>query len=218
MTSAATAIHVPGTDTTFGHLAAEAWRHYRIHAGLLMLCFLTIVGAWVVLELLVMWGNRLGVLYNLALHFLFLVAAAGLQAGFLKIALDINDGETVGYRRLFSKLRNGPSFLAAQVTVCLLVLAGLVFFVVPGIYFGARYGLFGAAIADRGVGTMESLSMSSRLSKGRRMKLAILGVQMAVMNVLGAALLGVGLLVTVPLSVLMMGSVYRRLAGDQAEG
>jgi hypothetical protein len=212
MSSAAT-IPDSGTDISFGHLTALAWRIYKPNARLLILSFLTIVGAWAFLELLVIRGNRLGGLFNLILHLIFLVVSAGLQAGFLKMALKLNDGAPVEYRMLFSELRMGPKFLIAQIMVFVMVIVGMVFFLAPGIYFGARFGLFGTAIAERGVGSLESLSLSSRLTTGRRMELAILGVFMAVLNFFGAVFLGVGLLCTVPLSVLMVASVYRKLAG-----
>ena len=59
---------------------------------------------------------------------------------------------------------------------------------------------------------VRSFQQSAILSMSAKTDLLWILVALLVLNVLGASLLGVGLFVTVPLSVLMMTEVYRRLS------
>jgi len=207
-----TATHeLPRPDVSFGVLTTDAWRIYKAHWKLLVPCFLTIVAAWVVLELLV---ARIDVaLMNVLFHVLFLIVFGGLQTGFLKIALELYDGRTPEYGTMFRHLTLGPGFFLAQLITTLLVMVGLVALIAPGLYFGSKYGLFGPCIADRGVGGLEAMNQAARLAAGRQMELALLGVFLAVLNFFGAVFLGVGLLLTVPMTYVIVAGAYRRLAG-----
>jgi len=57
-----------------------------------------------------------------------------------------------------------------------------------------------------------SFRQSAALSSGATGQLSLLIVALLLLNVLGAAVLGLGLFATIPLSVLVMASVYRQLA------
>ncbi|MBX3187845.1 MAG: hypothetical protein KF819_12550, partial [Labilithrix sp.] len=57
---------------------------------------------------------------------------------------------------------------------------------------------------------------SSDLTRGVRWRLFLFGVLLAALNVVGAFLLGVGLIVTIPISAFAMAHVYRRL-GERYE-
>jgi len=59
---------------------------------------------------------------------------------------------------------------------------------------------------------VRSFQQSAILSMSAKTDLLWILVALLVLNVLGASLLGVGLFITVPLSVLMMTAVYRRLS------
>lgn len=51
------------------------------------------------------------------------------------------------------------------------------------------------------------------MTKGSWLSLFLLGVVLAVINIVGALLLMIGLLVTIPISMLAMVHVYRTLSG-----
>jgi len=57
---------------------------------------------------------------------------------------------------------------------------------------------------------MRTFLQSAILSSGTKMHLLSIFVVLLVLDVLGTSLLGLGLFITVPLSVLMMTAVYRQ--------
>jgi hypothetical protein len=182
-------------------------RHFGLFAGIL----LTMAAAWVVLEIVVVRGQQFGLGLWAVAHLAFLVFFAGLEAGLARVCLDLCDGGAPTFARALAYLALGPKFLAGQVAYLLLVGVGLALLVVPGLYLGARLGLFSLRLVDGQANLLGSFRHSAALSRGVVGQLASLGVALLVLNGLGAAVLGLGLFVTVPVSVLMLASVYRQL-------
>ena len=180
--------------------------------GLFTAVLLTLFGAWVALEIVVITGQRFGILLWAAAHVAFLIFVAGVEVGFLQICLDLCDRGKPTYADAFTQLTLGPKFLAGQMLYLLMVVIGLLLLVVPGIYLGVRYALFGFCLATGETNLMRSFQHSAILSTSSKTYLLWILVFLLVLNVLGASLLGIGLFITVPLSVLMMTTIYRQLS------
>lgn len=80
-----------------------------------------------------------------------------------------------------------------------------------------RYGLAGFVVADgRTADILGSFRESSELTRGNRWGLFLFGLALLLLNLMGAILFGVGLLVTLPMSAFASVLVYRRLATHAA--
>lgn len=145
-------------------------------------------------------------------HLAFLIFFAGIEVGFLKIGLALYNGGEPTFADAFRHLAWGPKFLAGQVIYLLMVAVGLVLLIVPGLYLGVRYGLFGFCMVTGEADLLHSFQHSAILSAGTQASLLAILVSLLVLNGLGASLLGLGLFVTVPLSVLMMTAVFQQLS------
>jgi len=66
-------------------------------------------------------------------------------------------------------------------------------------------------VLDKGMKPVASLKESKRLTKGSRWSLFFLLLILAIFNGVGAALVGIGLLVTMPMTMLVLAYVYRKL-------
>ena len=189
-----------------------AWRTFRRRYGLFGAILLTIFGAWVVLEIIVITGQRFGIVLWAVAHLAFLIFFAGLQVGFVRICLAIYDGGEPTFADTFAHLAQGPRFLTGQLLYLLMVMIGLALLVIPGVYLSARYGLFGFSLAVGEADLAGSFRQSAVLSAGARACLLSILLGLLAFNLLGASLLGLGLLITVPLSLLIMTAVYRQLS------
>jgi len=190
---------------------AQAWDIYRASMWFYTKIVLTFFIAWIILELVVYLAQDLGQVFNLAVHLLFLVIFAGLQVGFIRICLDANAGYTPHYSHLFEHLKQGSKFLVAQLAYVILVLMGLVFLLIPGVYFGTCHAFYGFILAENEFGIIESFYASANLTRGVTGKLFGYFLLLTLLNFFGAMWLGLGLLVTIPVSVLTMASFYRDL-------
>ena len=193
------------------HAFNFAWPVFQKRYSLFTAILLTLFGAWVALEIVVIGGQRFGILWWAAAHLAFLIFFAGLEAGFLKICLALSAGGEPAFADTFRYLVLGPKLLAGQLIYLLLVGLGLALLVVPGIYLGVRCALFGFSLVTGEAGLLRSFAHSAALTAGAQTSLLALVVSLLVLNLLGASLLGLGLFVTVPLSVLMLTAVYGQL-------
>jgi len=103
-------------------------------------------------------------------------------------------------------------YAIAQFLVGVIVLVGILLLVVPGVI--AMLGLMFTSylIVDRGMGPIEAIKESWRMTKGHKGKLLLFALALIGLNILGFLALIVGLIVTVPISMLAMTHVYRKLA------
>ena len=189
-----------------------AWPIFKKRFALFTAVLLTISGAWVALEIVVIAGQRFGILLWIVMHLVFLIFVAGLEVGLLQVCLALYDGEEPTFADSFAHLALGPKFLAGQTLYLLAALLGLLLLVVPGVYLGVGYALFGFCMAAGETNLVRSFEQSAILSTGKQGYLLRVFFVLFVLNVVGASVLGLGLFITVPVSLLMMTAVYRKLS------
>ncbi len=91
--------------------------------------------------------------------------------------------------------------------VGLSILLGLVFLLVPGIILALGLSFSSYFVAEGGV-PVDSMKKSWRTTKGIKWKLLWLGMLIVLINIAGALVFGVGLLLTVPFTKLVISDVY----------
>ena len=193
------------------HAFDFAWPTLKKRFGLFTAVLLTILTAWVVLEIVVIAGQRFGIVLWAAMHLAFLIFFAGVELGLLQVCRALRDGKVPAFADTFAYLPLGPKFLAAQILYLLLVVIGLLLLLVPGVYLGVRYALFGFCFAGGETNLLRCFQQSAVLSKGATASLLRVLAALLLLNVLGASLLALGLFISVPLSALFMTDVYRQL-------
>ena len=112
---------------------------------------------------------------------------------------------------LTALIGRGPAFLLAFCVYSIAVVAGLVLLVVPGIYVAVKYALFGQVLATTSTTALEALRDTAALSDGRWWTLFPLLLMALLLNLAGMAFLGLGLLITFPVSLLATSDLYRSL-------
>jgi len=205
------------SDVTFDRDEALrfGWRSMKQHMGFFL--------AWIGIDIVasIVFGGiqlasaqrmpALSFAVNLISTILQLVVAMGVING----ALEIVDGKTPRVGDLFTALPRFWSYLGAGFLVGLIMMGGFFLLIIPGIIFGLRYGLAQYA-AIEGAGAIEALRVSARLTDGAKLDLLVFGLLAMGVNVLGALCLGVGLLFTVPTTIIAHVWVYRQLKARAA--
>jgi hypothetical protein len=165
----------------------------------------------VALELSVVALHGFGVVLNLLLHLAFLVFASGLMVGLHGMAMEAVDGRVPHLRLLTVSLQRGPSYLLAFCLYFVSVVVGLLLLVVPGVYVAVRYALFGQVHATKQASALESLRDAGSFSHGQWWGVCRVLLATLALNLGGAALLGLGLVVSFPVSLLVASSLFRTL-------
>lgn len=112
---------------------------------------------------------------------------------------------------LFAHTALLPTYVITTVVYTILVLAGLVCLVVPGIILAVMLQLYSFLIADEGMGVKESLATSRFLTRGYRWDLFVFGWIILLINFLGFLCLGIGLLFTFPATFAALAYIFDQL-------
>jgi len=145
------------------------------------------------------------------LNFFGFIISAYLSAGMLHLVLSYIDGKTLPLSDLFTQTKYFWRVLGAMVLVFLIVAAGFILFIVPGIIWGLRYQFVLNLIVDKDMDISEAMHKSAELTKGVMWQLLVFNLAVAGVTILGALVLGVGILVAIPVTWLADVYVYRHL-------
>lgn len=151
------------------------------------------------------------------LGFLISLIGWGLQLivglGLVHIALNLNDGKKVSYSSLFQHSHLLIPYLFASILYGLIVVAGLILLIIPGIIWAIKYQYFTYFMVDKDLGPIEALKKSAATTNGAKWNLFLLRILLGLINILGALCLGIGLFVTIPIGMLAEAHVFRKLSG-----
>jgi len=141
-----------------------------------------------------------------------------LYMGAIKVCLKCVDKELLSFRELYRSTPLFFKFFFGYVLYNLLVFVGLMFFVIPGIYWATKYCLIPYFIIDKKVGPLEAMVLSGKATEGVKLKLLGLIIVFKLINLLGILAFFVGLFFTIPLSILCFTAAYRKLESKMVEG
>jgi len=184
------------------------WHTTRKHSGLVFQLVLTILALQVAQSIVgkVLAGTAQGFIALVVLGVLQLLVGIGATV----ISLKLVRGHSAHYKDIVPAWPLVWRFVLASLVVALAVVCGLILLIIPGIYLLLRYSMVRFAVVD-GAGVRESLHISSTLTHGIKLQLLLFFVTLIGLNILGAVALLVGLLVTMPISMLAAAHVYDRL-------
>lgn len=192
-------------DPTFSIKEALAFGWSKTMANLVPLLF--IGGAAALLAVMQRGLTSQDVLLALAIQLM----QVALTLAWIRVALLLHDSETPDWSKPFDLFDGYLPFLLAVTLLGLVVAAGFVLLIVPGVIWGLRYGFSIFLTVDRKLDPVAAFHESARLTYGRKWRLLEFALVMAGVNLLGALALGVGLLVTVPTTWIASAFVFRKL-------
>lgn len=201
---------------------AEAFRFarkaYRVDFCRLSGLAAVMLLSWVLLEILVALGHEaLGSAYNVGLHLIYLWATCLPEATLVQVCLDRLEGRESRFRQTLRDVPLSLNYLAAKALFWLVVGVGLLVGVIPGIYFAIRYQFVVYFIVERRCGPIEAFRLSSQVTRGARWQILSFEALIVLLHGLGASLLGVGVLITIPVAALATAHVFRSLTRSASQ-
>ena len=146
-----------------------------------------------------------------------------ISLGLIRAALAILDGGRPSVEQLVSTKDIGP-YIIASLLVALVVTVGLVLCIIPGLIAGFLLQFYGYAIIDRKSDSVTTAPQSSPTGAMRASfevaaanvgPLILLAVLCFLLNLAGALLCGVGLLVSVPVTAIAIAYAWRYFSGGR---
>jgi len=135
--------------------------------------------------------------------------------GLFAISLDRVAGGEVSNDRLFLFFPQATRLLVTTVLMTLLIFVGYVLLVIPGLYLSVAYLFVLPLLVQRELGMLDALEVSRKAITHRWFTVLGILLVLALINVIGAIPLGIGLIWTIPWTMLAMGVMYQRIfVGD----
>lgn len=146
------------------------------------------------------------------IYFFFsVVLSAFFYLGFYQMGLEAADGEEASlsvFSRAFTWRKVGNLFLG-NILFGLLFSIGLILLIIPGVLVYARMQYYIFFIIEEDCGPIQALRRSWDATRGHSLELVALLLVFLFINLLGLLLCGIGLLVTLPMTIVAFALVYR---------
>lgn len=139
-----------------------------------------------------------------------------INIGYTKIYLRITDGETPKFAEIFEEYRLFWKYLITNILQALAMLGGLILLIIPGIIFALKYSFAPLILIDTKSEPIASMKESAAITKGKKWQLLGFYIVLGLLNMVGIIALGIGLIVSVPISMFAYIYVYRALSKANA--
>lgn len=133
-----------------------------------------------------------------------------ISMGIIKISLEFIDKKKPKLSDLYFT-RSILNYFLVSVVKTIIVVIGFILLIIPGIIFSIKLQFASYLVVDKNMGVTEALNKSWEMTKGVKWNLFLFGLLIFLINVIGFLCLIIGLVVTVPLSMVATAYVYRKL-------
>lgn len=204
---------VPHTNWALSEIMSEAWqltdgfKRSYLGAGLIYIGILLVLS--VILGLLL---GKAGVTKIIA-DLIIGLATYPLAVGLMIIAIKRSVGIPVNAMMVFDYYPKTIPIFLLYVLMILLIIIGLMLLILPGIYLAIAYSMAPALLVDKNMGIWEALETSRKAITPHWFKVFALFLICAIILIVSALPLGIGLIWSMPFFALVMAIVYRNLVG-----
>ncbi|MEK7273786.1 MAG: hypothetical protein AAB110_00885 [Candidatus Desantisbacteria bacterium] len=167
-------------------------------------------------QFIVVWTDETFPIISVFISLVSSVLYVVMQMGLIQISLKLYDNEEVKLSNLFSCFPLFLKYLFSSIIYGLLMIVGTIFLIIPGIILAIKLQFFSYSIVDKGLGPIQALEKSWQITKGVKWNLFLFGLLLMLINLVGMLCLLIGLFVTVPITMMAVVFVYRKLL-DQVE-
>ncbi len=148
-------------------------------------------------------GSFIGFIISLA-------ASAVVTVAYARLALTAAQGSQVGWDGLWAP-EHFLNMLGATILQSIIVLVGLVLLIIPGIIASLILSMTQLSVVDKKMNPIDALKASYHLTKKHLWLLFQFMVILVLLNLAGLIALVVGLFVTLPVSLIAVAYVYKKL-------
>lgn len=192
----------------------KSWNAFRAHFGFILALNLVLI-------LLYAGPNYLSAKLPLvsAPYFSVLIIIFNIliTLGQIRIFLDIAKGKSGDFTLLVSQYQYFLPYLLGMIAFIIIVAAGFLLLVIPGVIWMLQFQFFSYAIVDEDLGPMEALHRSSELTAGAKGQLFGFVLFLVLINFVGVLAFGIGVFVTYPITQLAMAYIYLDMKANTDE-
>ncbi len=213
-----------GYDFTIGEVIGEAWKRVKGMKGLMIAAVLVYIVAIQAISfaLGLALGLGLGVtesstpMGQMAQMIAGVLAGAAcypLAAGIAMLGIRRAADQKVSFDEMFSHFGLFVPLLITGLLMTLLIYAGFLLLIIPGIYLSLAYQLAIPLAVERKLSPWQALEASRKAITQHWFKILGLYLALCLIGFISALPLGIGLVWSVPLMIISGGVLYRKIFG-----
>jgi len=190
----------------------NTWKYFWPYVGICTAVFL-IASLPGLMSIYATWVNSSPsmVALSILMGFLGAIFQQVCAMGFINLQLRVIDGKQIQTRDLFEPFKSIMNYICAAILYVLMVGAGFICLIVPGIMLGIKFQFYGYFIVEHKMGPLEALRASSTITDGAKMDLFLFGVVQSVINSIGWMMLTIGTFPAWLITSIAAADVYRQL-------
>ncbi len=154
-----------------------------------------------------------GVLSSVLLQLVIMAVMYPYAAGVMMLGIDRSVDLPVSYKSVFGYFPYTLPLLAVAVLMSVLITIGFLLLLAPGIYLSLAYIFAVPLVVEKNLGIWEAMETSRRKVTRHWFKLFFLFLIMGIILFISALPFGLGLIWTYPMTVAMVGVLYRDIFG-----
>ncbi|MFZ0323070.1 MAG: hypothetical protein WAN48_02940, partial [Actinomycetes bacterium] len=181
-----------------GAAISYGWNKTMQYFTTWLLVVLVLLGVEIVLSLITQ-PFASNTFMSVLLSVVSIVVGLVVSLGVYRLSLAVTAGEKPAVGDLF-KTDNLGDYVVAAILAGLAIWVGLILCIIPGLILAVLLGFFAYFVLDQNAGGTDALKASWDISLKNFWGLVGLYIVMGLINILGALLCGIGLLVTIPLT------------------
>jgi len=142
-----------------------------------------------------------------------LILGGPLLIGFFLAAQHLQSGSEAGMEVFFNSFRKFVPLLILNLLMTLVITLGFLLLVIPGIYFAISYLFAPLFVWFYDVSPVEAITLSRKMVSGNFVQILWIWLLLLALNFLGVLALGVGLLITIPISAFVIYAIFDDIIG-----
>lgn len=198
-----------------GAMLKHGWRQMQSHLGVLIgAMFLALIISLIPLVIggMIQNGDAAAIV-SIVMFLLYVVLIIYFSIGLIRMTIAASDEQPVTISMLFSGHDVLLPYFGVSVLYGLIVVVGYFLLIFPGIIWGLKYMFAPILVIDQKLGPMEALRKSAEMTHGFKWDMLGFASVMQVVNVIGMLALYIGLVVSVPTTLISFARLYRHMVG-----
>jgi uncharacterized membrane protein len=197
---------IPGGIVQPGKYLREGWELFKLNPG----GFIAFALVFFIIQAILGYLPRVGGLISLAI-------SGPLYAGFYIVSAKLLQRQTMVFQDFFTGFQFFLPLLLLTVVSSLFIIAGLILLILPGIFLMVCYLFASMIVIDRRLDFWPAMELSRRTVQTQWFGFLVFLFVLILINLAGALLLGLGLLISLPVSACAVAAAYADIFGLQSD-
>lgn len=191
----------PGVFSAYGHGWDQMWKQFlELFLVLVISSLITGLGGW-----MVSWIPFISPLFSI---FVSNPLNYGVSFAYLRAART----EKMEIQDMFAGFLNYWNAVLAGLLVTVIVVVGLIFIIVPGIYFACKLAFTPYLVVDRKMQAIDAIKASWNMTNGYGWKVFLIGLLAIPVVIAGLICLGVGVIISMMWISMAFASLYHAVS------